>query len=130
MSKYIMSLFLLLSGLFGGQVFAQGVVQPAPQPPGFSQVLGQMFPMLAVVFLIFYFMVLRPQEKKLKETQALLESLKKGDNVVTSGGILGRVVQVEDQCVVLDLGGNVKVKVEKAHIAKREATPGSAAQAA
>jgi preprotein translocase subunit YajC len=130
MKLYTTSLFLLISGLFGGAAFAQGVVQPAPQPPGFSQVLGQMFPMLAVVFLIFYFMVLRPQEKKLRETQALLGSLKKGDNVVTTGGILGRISQVEDQCVVLDLGANVKIKVEKAHIAKRETPAAAGAQAA
>ena len=72
--------------------------------------------MFAVIIAIFYFMILRPQQKKQKERQKLLDSIKKGDKVVTAGGIHGTIVGVEDKTVLLQITDTVKVKVERSSI--------------
>ena len=95
------------------------VEQSVPAQPGFGEVFSKMMPMFAIVFLIFYFMVIKPQQTKLKAQEDLLKDLKKGDMVVTSGGIVARVAGIEEDCVLLDLSNNVRLKVEKQHIAKR-----------
>ncbi|MCL4145846.1 UNVERIFIED_CONTAM: hypothetical protein GTU68_025161 [Idotea baltica] len=77
-----------------------------------------MLPMFIMIFLIFYFLVHAPQSKKLKEHQSLLDSLKKGQNVVTDSGIIARVAGIEKDYILLDIANNTKIKVEKAHIAK------------
>jgi preprotein translocase subunit YajC len=63
---------------------------------------------------IFWFLVLRPQMQKQKEHQAKIEAVKKGDQVVTAGGLVGKVVKVDETYVELDLGPNVRVKAIKA----------------
>ena len=72
--------------------------------------------MFAVIIGIFYFMILRPQQKRQKERQKLLESMKKGDKVVTAGGIHGTIVGIEDKTLLLQIADNVKVKVERGSI--------------
>lgn len=69
----------------------------------------------AAFFLIFYLFFIRPQVKKQKETVAFIDSIKKGDRVVTSGGIHGKVASVADNTVVLDVD-SIKMKVEKSFI--------------
>jgi preprotein translocase subunit YajC len=101
----------------------QEVFGPAPaagseQPTLFGSLVS-MLPMLAVCYLIFYFMVIKPQESKVKKHKSLLESLKRGDSVVTSGGIMGKVAGIEKDCVLLEIAQNVKIKVELAHVLKR-----------
>ena len=91
-----------------------------PAQPGFSEIMAKMFPMFVVVFLIFYFMVVKPQNQKLRSQQSLLSNLKKGDQVVTTGGIIARVASLEEDCVVLDLSNNVRLKVEREHIIKKK----------
>lgn len=66
---------------------------------------------------IMYFLVIRPQQKKTKEHQALLTALKVGDEVVTTGGIIGRIKAIADSFVTLDAGPNTTLKVQKNHIA-------------
>lgn len=66
---------------------------------------------------IFYFMILRPQMKRTKEHRNLLGALQKGDEVLTTGGIIGRVVKVSDDFVVLAVSDNVQLKFQKAAIA-------------
>jgi len=61
-------------------------------------------------------MIMRPQQKKQKERQKLLESMKKGDKVVTAGGIHGTIVGIEDKTLLLQIADNVKVKVERSSI--------------
>jgi preprotein translocase subunit YajC len=73
-------------------------------------------PLLLMILGVMYFIVIRPQQKQAKETQAMLGSLKKGDEVATTGGIVARVHQVDDKVVVLDVGGGVKIKVLKSAI--------------
>lgn len=73
---------------------------------------GMLIPIVGTL-VIMYLLVIRPQQKQHKETQSLLASLKKGDDVVTSGGILGRIHSVDEKVVTLDVGGGVKMRVLK-----------------
>jgi preprotein translocase subunit YajC len=66
--------------------------------------------------LIMYFLIIRPQQKKHKEHQNLIEQLKVGDEVVTSGGIIGRIKSVADTFVTVEIANNTIIKVVKAHI--------------
>ncbi|NWF49588.1 MAG: preprotein translocase subunit YajC [Ignavibacteriaceae bacterium] len=72
--------------------------------------------MFAAIFLIFYFMIIRPQQKRAKERDKMLAALEKGDKVVTSGGIHGTIAGIEDKSVLLQIADNVKVKVERSAI--------------
>ncbi len=72
--------------------------------------------MFAFIILIFYFMIIRPQSKRQKERQKMLEAMKKGDKVVTNGGIHGKIVAMEDKTVLLEIADNVKVKVDKSAV--------------
>ena len=74
--------------------------------------------MIALIFVIFYFLLIRPQQKKQKEHQKMLEGVKKGDTVVTSGGMYGTVVGVKDNVVVLKIAENVKVEFAKGSISQ------------
>ncbi len=74
------------------------------------------FPML-LIFAIFYFLLIRPVNKKRRDHEARLEALKKGDKVVTTGGLHGEVTKVEDHILVLKLADNVKVRVVQSTIA-------------
>jgi preprotein translocase subunit YajC len=68
------------------------------------------------IILIFYFMIIRPQQKRAKERQKLLDSLKKGDKIITSGGMYGTVVGLDDKTVLVQIADNVKVKLERGSI--------------
>jgi preprotein translocase subunit YajC len=74
--------------------------------------------MIALIFVIFYFLLIRPQQKKQKQHQNMLESIKKGDKVVTSGGIYGVVIGVKDNIVVLKIAEDVKVEFAKGAISQ------------
>lgn len=92
----------------------------APTAPGFAEVMMQMLPMFIAVFFVFHLLVTRPQQQKLKNQQDLLSSLKRGENVITTGGIYGRVAAVEKDHVLLEIAQNVRVKCEASAISKRE----------
>jgi preprotein translocase subunit YajC len=79
---------------------------------------SQLAPLLMmVVFIgIFYFLLIRPQQKKAKDHQAMLAKLSVGDEVVTSGGILGRVTDVGDTFVTLEIADSVRIKVQKGQV--------------
>ena len=77
---------------------------------------------LVVIFVIFYFFMVRPQNKKRKELQNLRDNLKKGDNVVTIGGIHGKVVDVKETTVVINIDSNTKIKVDKSSISLDSST--------
>jgi len=84
--------------------------QAAPAGPG-----GQFAPilMMVVFVVIFYFLLIRPQQKKAKEHQALVAKLVAGDEVVTTGGILGKVTDVGDTFITIEIAEGVRVKVQK-----------------
>ncbi len=90
---------------------------------------GMLIPIVGTLA-IMYFLVIRPQQKQAKDTQAMLGSLKKGDEVATTGGILARVHQVEDKVVTLDVGGGVKLKVLKSAIQTKATAEAPRAEAA
>ena len=76
-----------------------------------SSGIGQFIPLI-LIFVIFYFFLIRPQQKKVKEHKAMVESLKKGDKVVTSGGITGTISRVIDnEKVEIEIADNVTVEV-------------------
>src|SRR5690242_2156357 len=91
--------------------FAQGA--PAAGPGGFAPIL-----MMVVFVVIFYFLLIRPQQKKAKEHQALVSKLAAGDEVVTTGGLLGKVTEVGDTFVTLEVAEGVRVKVQRFQIAQ------------
>ncbi len=76
---------------------------------------GQLAPLLMMVvfIVIFYFLLIRPQQRKAKEHQAMISKLSAGDEVVTSGGILGRIVEIGDTFITLEIADNVRIKVQK-----------------
>jgi len=69
--------------------------------------------MFALIIGIFYFMIIRPQQKRQKEREALLSQVKKGDKVITAGGVHGKVVAIEDKTLLLEIADNVKIKIER-----------------
>lgn len=74
--------------------------------------LVQMLP-LVLIFVVFYFLLIRPQSKRAKEHKAMIAALGVGDEVVTSGGILGKVTETGDQFVTVEIASGVSVKVQK-----------------
>ncbi|MCE2707240.1 MAG: preprotein translocase subunit YajC [Bacteroidota bacterium] len=82
---------------------------------GGSSILGQVF-LFGSIILIMYFFMIRPQQKKQKETKKFIDEIKKGDDVVTIGGIHGKVYSVEGDTVLLELDKGLKVKLEKSAI--------------
>jgi preprotein translocase subunit YajC len=86
-------------------------------PDGQGGGFGAFIPLLAVI-VIFYFFMIRPQMKRQKEIRNFRESLKKGDKVLTLGGIYGKVTEIQDTTIILEIADNVRVKVEKAGIVK------------
>ncbi|MCU0408250.1 MAG: preprotein translocase subunit YajC [Bacteroidales bacterium] len=73
---------------------------------------------LILVFVVFYFFMIRPQMKKQKEMNNYRSALKRGDRVVTTGGIYGKVNEVKDNYITMDVGGDVRLKVDKNAILK------------
>lgn len=73
--------------------------------------------MMGVFIVIFYFLLIRPQQRKAKEHQALVSKLSSGDEVVTTGGLLGRVVDVGEHFITLEIADGVRVKVQKFQVA-------------
>ena len=94
--------------------YAQEAAAPVAPPPG-SELMSLL--MLVGFMVIFYFMIWRPQAKRAKEHKNLLAGLQKGDEVITSGGIAGRVVKVADDFVVLEVSDTVELKIQKMAIA-------------
>ncbi|MFV3130055.1 preprotein translocase subunit YajC [Niveispirillum sp. KHB5.9] len=66
---------------------------------------------LVLIFVVFYFLLIRPQQKKLKEHKSMLDALRRGDKVVTGGGIVGSVVKVADDEVTVEIANGVQVRV-------------------
>jgi len=77
---------------------------------------------LILIFVVFYFLLIRPQQKKAKEHSAFLGQLKKGDDVVTSGGIHGKITGLTDTIVTLEIADGVRIKVNRPSVLASEAT--------
>ena len=72
--------------------------------------------MFGAIFLIFYFMIIRPQQKRSKERDKMLANIQKGDKVITSGGVHGIIAGIDEKTVLLDVGDKVKLKVERSAV--------------
>lgn len=79
---------------------------------------SEMFIMIGIFFAIMYFMIIRPQQKRAKEHQSLIGSLSKGDEVETTGGMLGKIVKVGDNSLQIEIAEGVTIKLQKNSIAK------------
>ncbi len=88
---------------------ADGAAQPNPI---------MTFLPLVLIIVVFYFFMIRPQMKKQKEVAAFRNSLQKGDKVVTTGGIYGKILEIKDNTVLLQVDDNVKLRVDKAALVK------------
>jgi preprotein translocase subunit YajC len=99
-----------------GLAFAMGTPPGGAAAGGAQSAMMNLIP-LVFMFAIFYFLLIRPQQKKAKEHRALLESIKKGDQVVTAGGMHGKVNAIDDTVVTLEISNGVNVKFNKGHIA-------------
>lgn len=99
---------------FEGIAYAQN---SAGQAGGTQQMLYTTVIPLVFLFAIFYFLLIRPQTKKAAEHQKLLAGLKRNDEVVTTGGLLGRIVELSDKIATLEIAKGVQVRVERSQIA-------------
>lgn len=86
--------------------------QTAAGPSGGQAAILQFLPLI-FIFVIFYFLLIRPQQRRMKEHRSMIDAVKKGDTVVTGGGLIGKVTRVQDAEVEIELGPNVKVRALK-----------------
>jgi preprotein translocase subunit YajC len=86
---------------------------PSPSP------IASLMPLI-LLFVIFYFLLIRPQQKKAKEHRAMVKKLAKGDNVVTTGGLHGRITSVSEDTVTMEVAENVRVKITRDAVAVRK----------
>ena len=98
--------------MFASPAHAQAAGAQA-QGGGVVALLVQMMPLI-LIFGIFYLLMIRPQQKRLKDQRALIDAAKKGDTVVTGGGLIGKVTRVDGDEVEVELGPNVRVRALKA----------------
>jgi preprotein translocase subunit YajC len=82
-----------------------------------QSMLGMFLPLVAII-VVFYFFMIRPQMKRQKETQKFRDALQKGDKVVTTGGVYGRIDEIKDQIIMLEVAPNIKLKVDKSVVLK------------
>jgi len=88
--------------------------------PAYAQASGAMpggdlvtfLPMIAII-VVFYFLLIRPQQKRAKETKSMLEALQKGDEIVTAGGVVGRIAKLTDAYATVEIASNVEVTVQR-----------------
>ncbi|MDE2445956.1 MAG: preprotein translocase subunit YajC [Alphaproteobacteria bacterium] len=89
----------------------EAIAQTAGATPGAGDIIGFVFPMIAIAA-VFYFFMIRPQQAKAKEHQAMLSKVARGDTVVTHGGLIGKVVRVvDDNELLVEVGKGVEVRV-------------------
>jgi len=97
-----------------GLAFAMGT--PVGGQAGGQSALMNIVPLI-FMFAIFYFLLIRPQQKKAKEHRAFLDALKKGDQVITAGGMHGKVIAINENIVTLEIAAGVNIKINKSFIA-------------
>jgi len=105
----------MLDLLFATNAMAQDAAGGAG---GLASLLTGPLPMLVLMFVVFYFLLIRPQQKKTKAHREMLGNLKVGDQIVTSGGIFGRITGLTDQSVVVvEIAPQVRIKVQRGAVA-------------
>ena len=94
----------------------QILMAPSPDGSGGGGNLISTLIMFGAIFLIFYFMIIRPQQKRSKEREKMLSNIEKGNKVITSGGLHGIIAGIDEKTVLIAISDNVKVKVERSAI--------------
>jgi len=94
-------------------ILLQAAATPGKTPNPYSSLI-----FFAAIILIFYFFMIRPQMKKQKDLKNYREKLKKGDKVITDGGVYGKIAEVQETTVLLEIDQNVKIKVDKGSIVR------------
>jgi preprotein translocase subunit YajC len=102
------------------------LLMAAASPSDTSAIFIGILPWL-LIFVIFYMLMIRPQQKRMKEHQATIAAVKKGDEVITGGGIRGRVTKVMDDDVEVEIGQNVRVRIVKSTLSHVVTKPGKPA---
>ena len=97
-------------------VITPAYAQSAPAG-AFGSDLMAFLPMIAI-FVVFYFLLIRPQQKKAKEAKAMLEALQKGDEIVTAGGVLGRIAKLGDQYLTVEIASGTEIMVQRGAVAQ------------
>lgn len=95
-------------------VFNQFFLMAPPDSGSEGAIINILF--LGALFFVFYFFIIRPQSKRQKEIQKKVEAMKKGDKVVTSGGLIGQLNSIDEETVLLEVDNGVKVRFQKAAI--------------
>ncbi|HOW54798.1 MAG TPA: preprotein translocase subunit YajC [Syntrophorhabdaceae bacterium] len=103
-----------------GVAFAMGSNPAGGGQGGMGQYTSLIF--IAAVFAIFYFILIRPQQKRAKQHKDFLENLKKGDKVVTSGGLYGTITGISDDSVTIEIAEKVRVKIDKGTVVQYQRT--------
>ena len=95
-------------------IISPAFAQAAPAPGGGGDM--SMLVILVLFFVMMYFLMIRPQMKRAKEQKQMLESLQKGDEVITAGGVVGRISKLGEQYITLEIAPNTEVSVQKAAV--------------
>lgn len=107
--------------MFSSPAFAQAAAAPSAAGSG-AAAFVQFVPLVAI-FVIFYFLMIRPQQKRMKAHRAMLDAVKRGDEVVTGGGLIGRVTKVADTELEVEVATGVKLRVVKGTLAEVRTKP-------
>jgi preprotein translocase subunit YajC len=102
--------------LFEGIAFAQSSAPSGGPQDLFGQIVTSPVLPIAFIFIIMYFLILRPQTKKASDHKRMLGTLKRNDEVVTTGGLIGRIAELGDKLITLEIAPNVRVRVERSQI--------------
>ncbi len=120
MGKFKVLKWGLVAGLLGGVAFIAGCV-PAEENGGEGTSPVYMIVFLVLIFGLFYFLMIRPQQKRQKEQQQLMSELQRGDRVITTGGIYGQIESVSEDSVVLKVESGTTIRVARSGIAGKRA---------
>ena len=115
-----MNVFSKMVGGLIGVMSAVDVFAAAATPaaPSFQESILSMAPMLIGILMLFYFMIFRPQQKRQSEHRKLMDSLGAGDEIITAGGIVGRIVKISDDFIRIALAENVEITLQRGSISK------------
>ena len=98
--------------MFIENLYAAANAHAQPNP------LASFIPII-LIFVVFYFLLIRPQQKRAKEHREMIKNLKKGDEIITSGGLYGKIVGITDEFLTLEVAENVKVKVARNYVSTK-----------
>ena len=114
-----------IAQLLVGTAWAQASEAPPP-PAGISLISMTNFLPLLLIFAVFYVLIIRPQQKKMEEQNRMIKALKRGDRVLTSGGIYGKIAKLDDDTLTLEIADGVNVKLARVNVQGLAAKPDTA----